>query len=103
MDRKKSDNKPIQRSRLTLKEKFQLIKDHDEKMSIEKLKEKIQVWQNCWSEIIKSKSAIADEYLSSQNIGAKMKIRSSKFEAINELTFNWLTQALSRKGARDCS
>lgn len=40
MNRKKSDNKPIQRSRLTLKEKYDLIRDHKNKMDIEKLKEK---------------------------------------------------------------
>lgn len=96
MDRKKGDNKPIQRSCLMLEEKFQLIKDHDDKMSVEKLKEKYKCGKTAVYEIIKNKSVIVDEYLSTQNVGAKMKIRSSKFDVINELTFNWLTQALSK-------
>lgn len=96
MDRKKGDNKPIQRSRLTLKDKFKLIKDHDDKFTIEQLKEKYKCGKTAVYEIIKNKSAIVDEYLSAQNVGAKMKIRSSKFDVINELTFDWLTQALSK-------
>lgn len=96
MNRKKGDNKPIQRSRLTLKQKFELIKDHNDKMGIEKLKEKYKCGKTVVYDIIKNKTAIVDEYLSTQNVGAKMKPRSSKFEVINELTFNWLTQALSK-------
>lgn len=96
MGRAKSDNKPIQRSRLTLKQKYQLLKDHEAKISIEKLKEKYKCGKTAVYKIIGNKKNIIDEYLSTQNVNMKMKMRSSKFEIINELTYNWLSQALSK-------
>lgn len=96
MDPKKGDNKPLPRSRLTLKQKYQLIRDHEEKMEIEKLKQKYKCGKSVVYKIIQNKSQIIDEYIGAQNVGAKMKVRSAKFEVINELTFNWLTQVLAK-------
>lgn len=95
MARAKSDNKPIQRARLTLKKKYQLIKEHEEKVTIEQLKKKYKCSTSFVYGILANKKNIVDQYLSTQNVNMKTKVRSSKFEAINELAYNWLTQALS--------
>lgn len=96
MKRAKGDNKPISRSRLTLKQKYDLIKDHDDKISVEDLKEKYKCGKTAVYNIIQNKKSIIDEYFSSQNVQQKMKQRSSKFEVINALTYNWFTQAVSK-------
>lgn len=96
MGRAKSDNKPIQRSRLTLKQKYLLIKDHADKVELEKLKEKYKCGKTAVYSILANKKKIIDEYLSTQNVDTKKKVRNSKFEAINESTYNWFTQALSK-------
>lgn len=93
---KKSDNKPIQRSRLTLKEKYNLIKDHENQMGVEKLKEKYKCGKTAVYEIIRSKKKINDEYFSAQNVGVKNKQRQSKFDEINVKVFDWLKQVLAK-------
>lgn len=87
----KSTNKST-RSRLTLKQKFDLINDHEDKMDIERLKSKYNCAPSTVYKIVNNKAKIIEEYLSTQNVGAKMKVRSSKFENINELTYNWFVQ-----------
>lgn len=96
MDPQKSAKKPVQRSRLTLGDKYKLIKDHENKVGIEDLKKKYKCGKTAVYDIIKNKSKILDEYLSVQNVDVKNKQRHSKFEKVNELTFDWLTQALSK-------
>lgn len=96
MSQRKGDNKPLPRSRLSLKQKFQLIKDHEDKVDVEKLKEKYNCSRSVVYKIISNKKTIIDEYISTQNVDAKTKIRSAKFEAINELTYNWFTQVVAK-------
>lgn len=92
----KSDSKSVPRSRLTLKQKYELIKNHGEKMNIDELKKKYNCSQSAVYKIIQNKKSIVDEYLSTQNDSAKMKVRSAKFETINELTYNWFVQARAK-------
>lgn len=68
MKRAKGDNKPISRSGLTLKQKYDLIKDHDDKISVEDLKEKYKCGKTAVYNIIQNKKSIIDEYFSSQNV-----------------------------------
>lgn len=52
MVRSKSEKKPVQRSRLTLAEKFKLIKDHEKKIGIEDLKKKYKCGKTVVYDII---------------------------------------------------
>lgn len=96
MNRKKGDNKPIQRARLTLKQKYDLIRDHEKKIDIEELKVKYRCGKSVVYATVKNKTKVIEEYFASQNVHQKIKPRSSKFETINESTYNWLTQALAK-------
>lgn len=87
----------MRRMRLTLEEKYQLIQDHERGISANDLRNKYKCGKNTVYGIIKKKAEIQAEYQSAQNVQMKNKMRRSRFELVNKLTFEWLKYALSEK------
>lgn len=92
-----SNKKPIRRSRLTLKDKYDLIQDNQRKISVEELMVKYNCGKTCVYDVLKNKSKIVDDYFGAQNKAIKTKLRTSKFTNIDEKTFEWLTQATAKE------
>lgn len=89
--------KVVKRTRLSLKEKFNLIQDHKNQMKIEDLSKKYKCGKTAVYDTLKMQKQIVDEYMATDNTDMKTKQQVRKFREIDEQTYNWLNQVLSKK------
>lgn len=91
-----SKNKVEHRERLSIKEKYDLLKDHEKKIPIAQLVKKYKCSKTLIYECLKKKATIVEQFFTAQNTDVKNKQRTAKFELINNKTFEWLTQVLAK-------
>lgn len=48
-------------------------------------------------DIFKQEKQIVDDYMSAGNVDVKTTLRVPKFEEIDRMTYNWLSQVLAKK------
>lgn len=88
----------VKRTRLTLKEKFNLIQDHKkEKMNIVDLMKKYKCGKAAVYNILNDEQKVVDDYMKAPNADMKSKGRVPKFDEIDTMTYNWLGQVLAKK------
>ena len=85
------------RSRLSIKEKYELIQEHKRQKSVDELTEKYKCGKTAVYEILKKEKEIVEAFVTTQNIDSKAKSRAPKFDKVDELAYNWLCQALAKK------
>lgn len=82
----------VKRARLTLKQKFDLIQDHKNKVKVEDLAKKYDCGKTAVYEALKIKDKIIDDYMSAPNTDVKKKTSPLKYEKVDQLTIDWLNQ-----------
>lgn len=85
------------RSRLSIKEKYELIQDYKRKKSVDELTEKYNCGKTTVYDVIKKEKEISEAFLTTQNTDSKAKSRAPKFDKVDEDSYKWLCQALAKK------
>lgn len=92
-----SAKKTAKRSRLSIKEKYDLIQDHKRQKSVDELSKTYNCGTTTVYAILKQEKEVVSAFLSSKNTGLKAKSRAPKFEEVDEKVYSWLCQALAKK------
>lgn len=83
------------RTRLTLKDKMDLIKDSDS-MNVNELCNKYEMCASGVYKLLKQKNQILRDYLAAQNTKSKQKPRKSIHDKVNTAVYNWFVQARAK-------
>lgn len=92
-----TQKKTVQRVRLSLKDKFDLVQDSNKNMKVEELAKKYKCGKSAVYDILKKKKEVIDNYMSAQNTEVKTKAQAPKYDRVDKMTYNWLIQVLSKK------